>query len=624
MRLSTAPERDDARALDVLRAALDAGVTLLDTADAYGLDDADVGHNERLIARALAARAGAAVTVVTKGGLTRPGGRWVPDGRAAALAAAARASQARLGGAPLALYVLHAVDPEVPLATSVRALARLREDGVARATGVGNVNRAMLDEALAVDPELAAVEVELSPWRLGAWLGGVIARCEARGLRVLAHRPLGGPAGARRLATDPTVRREAARLGCAPAELALAWLRDLSPVIVPLPGPTTVAHAVSAARAGAVALDDEARRALDRRFDVERAVGAASVAAVDRTPSARPGPRASASEPESRRTSTVDARDGHPAPDAEVVILMGIPAAGKSTHVAQYTARGYARLNRDERGGTLDGLARALDALLTDGVRRVVLDNTYAARAARARVVAVARRHDVPVRCVLLDTSLEDAQANAVGRLLDLHGRLLEPDELKKGGKRDPALLPPSAQSRWRREYEAPALDEGFAAIEVVPFVRARRPGTHRALIVELDDLVRAGRPMSPDEVVLLPGARDALHAWRAAGWRVVATSWAPAVAESAATAAAVAAAADRTRALLALDVDIAWCAHGAGPPVCWCRKPLPGLGLLLARRHDLDLAASVHVGRGAADRGFAARLGVRFLEAEGGVPPPP
>src|SRR5262245_61573134 len=94
MRLSTPPDRDDDRGIAVIHAALDAGVTLLDTADAYCHDDTDTGHNERLIARALATWTGDAspVVVATKGGLTRPGGQWVANGRARHLRAACEAS----------------------------------------------------------------------------------------------------------------------------------------------------------------------------------------------------------------------------------------------------------------------------------------------------------------------------------------------------------------------------------------------------------------------------------------------------------------------------------------------------------------------------------------------------
>src|SRR5262245_15617129 len=102
MRLSTDPARDETRGVAVIRAALEAGANLLDTADAYALDDTEVGHNERLIARALREWGGdrRAITVVTKGGLVRPQGRWVPDGRAAHLVDACAASARALGGEP--------------------------------------------------------------------------------------------------------------------------------------------------------------------------------------------------------------------------------------------------------------------------------------------------------------------------------------------------------------------------------------------------------------------------------------------------------------------------------------------------------------------------------------------
>jgi len=202
MRLSTDAARDDGRGRAVIAAAIDAGVSLLDTADAYALDDGDAGHNERLIAQALAELPGRRVEVVTKGGLIRPGGAWQTDGRARHLATAARASRDRLGVAALDLYLLHAVDPQTPLATSVRALGRLRDDGVARAIGLSNVGLTQLEAALAIAP-IAAVEIELSPWKLDAIRGGLVTACAARGIRVLAHRPLGGPAGVRRAAADP-------------------------------------------------------------------------------------------------------------------------------------------------------------------------------------------------------------------------------------------------------------------------------------------------------------------------------------------------------------------------------------------------------------------------------------
>src|SRR5688572_7541134 len=149
MRLSTEPDRDEIRALATLHAALDAGVTLLDTADAYGQDAGETGHNERLIARALATWRGdvSAIRVATKGGLTRPGGRWEADGRARHLVAAAEASRRALGVDRIHLYQLHAPDPRTPLSTSVRALASLKRDGLIQSIGLCNVNVGQIEEA---------------------------------------------------------------------------------------------------------------------------------------------------------------------------------------------------------------------------------------------------------------------------------------------------------------------------------------------------------------------------------------------------------------------------------------------------------------------------------------------
>ena len=128
MRLSTEPDRDEGRAMAVLHAAFDAGVTLLDTADAYCWDDRDIGHNERLIAQALRSWSGdrSRISVATKGGMTRPDGRWEPDGRAKHLIAACERSCRALdvdGDRPVP--AARASIPARRSSTSVRALASL-------------------------------------------------------------------------------------------------------------------------------------------------------------------------------------------------------------------------------------------------------------------------------------------------------------------------------------------------------------------------------------------------------------------------------------------------------------------------------------------------------------------
>src|SRR5262245_11427054 len=199
MRLSTDRDRDEAGAVAVLHAALDAGVTVLDTADAYCRDETEIGHNERLIARALSTWQGdrSRIAVATKGGMTRPGGRWEPDGRARHLRAACERSRDALGVDRIALYQLHVPDPRTPLLTSVRALAALNADGLVGAVGLCNVTVGQIEVARQTI-EVAAVQVELSVWNDAAILSGVAAYCVEHGLRLLAHRPLGGRRSAAR------------------------------------------------------------------------------------------------------------------------------------------------------------------------------------------------------------------------------------------------------------------------------------------------------------------------------------------------------------------------------------------------------------------------------------------
>ena len=223
MRLSTERDRDDARGLEVLHAALDAGVTFFDTADAYCWDDSETGHNERLIARALARWSGdrSRIVVATKGGLTRPNGEWVADGKARHLRAACEASLRALDVERIDLYQLHAVDPRTPLATSVRALAALKDEGLVERVGLCNVTAGQIEEARRITT-IAAVQVELSVWHDENLLNGVVRYCVEHGIQLIAYRPLGGARRLRRVATDPVLGEIARRHAATPAEIALA------------------------------------------------------------------------------------------------------------------------------------------------------------------------------------------------------------------------------------------------------------------------------------------------------------------------------------------------------------------------------------------------------------------
>jgi aryl-alcohol dehydrogenase-like predicted oxidoreductase/histidinol phosphatase-like enzyme len=581
MRLSTERDRDEPRAIAIIHAALDAGVRFLDTADAYCLDDSETGHNERLIARALTTWSGDAsrVIVATKGGLTRPNGAWAPDGRARHLSTACEASLRALGVDRVHLYQLHAVDPRTPLATSVRALASLKQSGLVDTIGLCNVTVGQIEEARRI-AEIAAVQVELSAWNDSGILSGVADYCAANGIRLIAYRPLGGPRRVSRAKSDPALAAVGARHGATPCEVALAWLMDLSPLVVPIPGPTRIETAQSLGRASRIVFGDD-RAELDERFPTGRTLRCRNSRAAGGT-----------------TATTVD---------GEIVLVMGLPAAGKSTVARELAAQGYTRLNRDEAGGSLRGLLPSLDRAIAGGRSRIVLDNTYGSRKSRAAVIDAAARHGLSVRCLHLATSLDDAQVNAAWRMQSNTG----PE------------IAPTVQFRYHRDLEPPDPSEGFSRIDVVTF--ARRPDesfVNRALIVWCDGVLMRSRsgertPSTPDDVELIPGRRAILRRYEADGFRLLGMSWQPEIAGERRSAGDAERTFARMQELLEVSLEVEYCPHAAGPPTCWCRKPLPGLGVLFIRRHRLDASRCIYVGSGPQDPGFARRLGFQYRDAE-------
>src|SRR6185437_11965682 len=167
MPMSIEGRPDEARSIRTIHAALDAGVTLIDTADAYHLNAGEVGHNERLIARGLATYGGdtSRVLVATKGGHLRPGdGSWTVDGSPAHLKQACEASLKRLGVDAIGLYQHHRPDPQVPYADTIGALRELLDEGKIRMAGISNASPAQIREAREIlGGRLASVQNRYSP-----------------------------------------------------------------------------------------------------------------------------------------------------------------------------------------------------------------------------------------------------------------------------------------------------------------------------------------------------------------------------------------------------------------------------------------------------------------------------
>lgn len=264
MYMSITGRPDEAQAIGAIHAALDAGVTFIDTADVYCLDQKDVGHNERLIAKALKGRSEKAI-VATKGGLERPNGAWTRNARPEHLVAACEASLKALGVDAIDVYQLHAPDPAVKLADSVGALAKLREQGKIKHVGLSNVSDDELEAALAIVP-IVSVQNRWNPRHRAPEKDGVLAACEKHGVAFLPYSPFGGASGAKGLSEVGSLATEAGKRGVSAHRLVLAWMLAKSPVVVPIPGTRRAQTITDCAAATTITLDADDIAAIERSF----------------------------------------------------------------------------------------------------------------------------------------------------------------------------------------------------------------------------------------------------------------------------------------------------------------------------------------------------------------------
>lgn len=266
MPLSIENRPDEERAVATIHAALDAGITLIDTADSYHWHADERGHNELLIARALTRYGGdtSNVLVATKGGRGRPGdGSWTVTGTPAHLKHAAEASLKRLGVQSIGLYQLHKPDPDVPWAESVGALRELLDAGTIRAAGISNVTTVQIREAHAIlGDALVSVQNQYSPavrdtepeLELSTRLG--LAFLPWSPLGGISRSSLDGPSGSSGPTSAGTAfHRIAAERDVSPQQIALAWLLARSPTVIPVPGASRPASIQDSAKATEVELE---------------------------------------------------------------------------------------------------------------------------------------------------------------------------------------------------------------------------------------------------------------------------------------------------------------------------------------------------------------------------------
>jgi aryl-alcohol dehydrogenase-like predicted oxidoreductase len=263
MPLSIPGRPDEEQGIRTLHAAIDAGMTLIDTADVYCLDDSDIGHNERLIAKAVRDRDG--VKLATKAGLRRPRGAWVNDGSPKHIREACEQSLRSLGTEQIWLHQFHAPDPRVSFEKSVEAFAELHREGKFQWFGVSNISVKQLEQAERILP-VQSVQNRLNPYFRESI--EVAQECAKRSVTFLAYSPVGGGRLAKKLPKFEVLQDIARAHGSSVHAVTIAWVRAQGETVVPIPAARTIEHAVDSAKAAELMLSEEELRRIDEtEFD---------------------------------------------------------------------------------------------------------------------------------------------------------------------------------------------------------------------------------------------------------------------------------------------------------------------------------------------------------------------
>lgn len=266
MPLSISGRPPESEAIALIHRALDLGITLIDTADSYCLDESDKHHNERLIAKALKQYKGdvSKIIVATKGGLMRPQGAWTRDGNPDYLRKTIRDSFEALGGEkPIDVWQYHAPDPNYTIEEAIAPAKEAVEVGLIRFVGVSNFTVEQIRRARNV-VEIVSVQNQYNPWHRQPETDGVLEYCETEGLTFLPWSPLGGSRRVSLLAEIPAIAQLAREKGVSIYSIVLAWLRSKSPCVVPIPGARKISSIEDSVKSLDVKLTPQEVQQIDR------------------------------------------------------------------------------------------------------------------------------------------------------------------------------------------------------------------------------------------------------------------------------------------------------------------------------------------------------------------------
>lgn len=263
-----------AKASHIIKTFLEMGGNFIDTADVYGLDDTDRGHNEKLLSQAIKQfDSNNSIIISTKGGATRPNGGWSfrDGGHPQQLQLACESSLKNLNVSAIDLYYLHGPDPHIPFADSLGALIKLQEKGKIKNIGVANVTLEQLKVACSLTT-ISAVQNRCNPFCKADLQNGLIAFCKSNNISYVPYCPLGGWAEHTKLSTSPLFDYFTKKYGVTSYQLCLAWLINKYDNIIPIPGMDKIDHVAANFHALNIALEQGDSKMIDEFPDLYPAI----------------------------------------------------------------------------------------------------------------------------------------------------------------------------------------------------------------------------------------------------------------------------------------------------------------------------------------------------------------
>ena len=307
----------------------------------------------------------------------------------------------------------------------------------------------------------------------------------------------------------------------------------------------------------------------------------------------------------------------------EVIMMVGLPGSGKSSHVKKYVDQGYLHLSRDKEGGKVISLLPLLEKQIANG-GSAVLDCTFVKRSDRQPFIDKCNKFNVPIKCYFMNTKAEDCQINVLNRMWDRHGKIFfDKDDLKEV-KEDPNMFPISVIFIMKKALEPPTVAEGFDKVDKVKFIRKNNESyKNKALFLDYDGTLRETSaegngmyPVKPSEVVVGPITAKVLKGYQNDGYRLLGVSNQSGIGKGVLTKEDAESCFDETNRQLGIDIEYSYCPHRVPPVSCYCRKPQSGMVVNYINKYEIDVSKSIFVGDMASDKTCATRLGITFIHA--------